>query len=172
MTTFLSKFKGSGDKLPPKASARAIMLAGLGGFIAIAAVASMTSSLTVSLIMGSFGASCLLLFGFPDVPLAQPRNTIGGHFLSSLVGLVFLYLLGPHWWTPAVGCGCAISLMIFTRTPHPPAAANPVIIYMAQPQPDWSFLLFPTLFGAVILTLIAVAYNNATREGKYPKYWF
>ena len=126
----------------------------------------------VLLIMGSFGASCLLLFGFPDVPLAQPRNTIGGHFLSSLVGLACLYLLGPHWWTPAIGCGCAISLMILTRTPHPPAAANPVIIYLAQPQPDWSFLIFPTLFGAVILTVISVIYNNATREGKYPKYWF
>jgi CBS-domain-containing membrane protein len=172
MTTFISKFKGCGEKLPPKAPLKAVFLAGLGGFIAIATVAFLTNSLTVMLIMGSFGASCLLLFGFPDVPLAQPRNTIGGHFLSSLVGLTFLTLLGPHWWTVALGTGVAIALMIYTRTPHPPAAANPVIIYLAQPQPDWSFLLFPTLFGAVIITFISVIYNNATREGKYPRYWF
>ena len=31
---------------------------------------------------------------------------------------------------------------------------------------------FPTLFGAVILTAISLVYNNATRENKYPRYWF
>jgi CBS-domain-containing membrane protein len=172
MTKFLNKFKGAGDKLPPETPLKVIGFAGLGAFIAIATVASLTNSLTVTLVMGSFGASCLLLFGFPDVPLAQPRNTIGGHFLSSFVGLAFLTMLGPHWWTVALATGSAIALMMYTRTAHPPAAANPVIIYLAQPQPDWSFLLFPTLFGAVTIMAISIVYNNATREGKYPRYWF
>jgi CBS-domain-containing membrane protein len=170
METFISKFKGGGEKLPPKAPLRAILLAGIGACTAIATVAFLTSSLSVTLMLGSFGASCLLLFGFPDVPLAQPRNMIGGHFLSSFIGLAFLTMLGPHWWTVALATGTAISLMVYTRTAHPPAAANPVIVYLSQP--DWSFLFFPTLFGSVLIMAISLVYNNATRENRYPRYWF
>ena len=41
--------------------------------------------LSLSLLLGSFGASCVLVFGFPDLPFSQPRNLVGGHVLSSLV---------------------------------------------------------------------------------------
>ncbi len=170
MTSFIGKFKGAGEKLPPKAPLRAIALAGVGACLAIGTVATLSSSMSVMLVLGSFGASCLLLFGFPDIPFAQPRNVIAGHFLSSFVGLAFLSIFGPHWWTVALATGTAISLMILTRTAHPPAGANPVIVYLSQP--DWSFLFFPTLFGAVIITAISLVYNNATRENKYPRYWF
>jgi CBS-domain-containing membrane protein len=170
MTSFIGKFKGAGEKIPPRPQYKSIGLSGVGGCLAIAVVAFLSNSLSVTLILGSFGASCLLLFGFPDVPFAQPRNVIGGHFLSSFIGLTFLYIFGPHWWTVALATGTAIALMIYTRTAHPPAGANPVIVYLSQP--DWSFLFFPTLFGAVILTAISLVYNNATRENKYPRYWF
>ena len=66
----------------------------LGGFLAIASVALLTDHLAVALVLGSFGASCVLVFGFPDVPFAQPRNVIAGHFLSSLIGLAFLTASG------------------------------------------------------------------------------
>jgi len=170
MTSFIDKFKGAGEKLPARHPYKAIGMAGAGGCLAIAIVAGLSSSLSVMLVLGSFGASCLILFGFPDIPFAQPRNVIGGHFLSSFVGLVFLTLFGPHWWSVALATGTAIALMIYTRTAHPPASANPVIVYLSQP--DWSFLFFPTLFGAVILTAISLVYNNATRENRYPRYWF
>jgi CBS-domain-containing membrane protein len=38
-------------------------------------------------------------------------------------------------------------------------------------QPSWGFLLFPTLVGALVLVAVALVYNNATRDAKYPKYW-
>jgi CBS-domain-containing membrane protein len=170
MTKFISKFKGAGDKLPPKSPAKFIALTWLGVFVAIGTVALSTDLLSTVLVLGSFGASCLLLFGFPDVPFAQPRNMVCGHFLASFVGLAFLTIFGPHWWCVAMATATAIALMIFTRTAHPPAGANPVIIYLSQP--DWSFLFFPTLFGSVIIMAISIIYNNATREGKYPRYWF
>ena len=91
------------------------------------------------------------------------------HFITSLVGLVFLTVLGPHWWSLALSVGTAIALMMLTRTVHPPAGSNPVIVFLSQPT--WSFLLFPTLLGAVVLVAVALIYNNATRDAKYPKYW-
>lgn len=169
MSSIIEKLKGDGAALPPKASPGAIMLAWLGGFIAIAAIAGLFESTAIPLVLGSFGASCVLVFGYPDVPFSQPRNVVVGHFLSSLSGLVFVTLCGPHWWSVAIAVATAIALMMATRTVHPPAGSNPVIIYLLHP--GWSFLLTPTLAGSLILVLVAVLYNNASREGRYPKYW-
>lgn len=169
MTPFLEKLKGDGAPLPPQPTNKSVAFAWLGGFLAIAAVATLTDYLSVALVLGSFGASCVLVFGYPDVPFSQPRNVIAGHFISSLVGMVFLAAFGPTWWSVAMAVGTAIALMMLTRTVHPPAGSNPVIIFLSQPA--WGFLLFPTLIGAVVVVAVALVYNNATRDTRYPKYW-
>lgn len=166
---FLAKLTGDGAALPAMASRTSILLAGLGGFLAMATVAAFTDYTASALLLGSFGASCVLVFGYPDVPFSQPRNVIAGHFISSLTGLLSLSVFGAHWWVVALAVGLAIMLMMLTRTVHPPAGSNPVIIFLTQPA--WGFLLFPTLVGAVLLVAVALLYNNATRDGKYPKYW-
>ena len=167
--SFMQKLKGDGNSLPPAPSKQAIMLAWLGGFLTIALLAKFTDLLSASLLLGSFGASCALVFGYPDAPFSQPRNVIIGHFLSSLVGLVFLKVFGYQWWSVALALGTAIALMMLTRTVHPPAGSNPVIIFLTHPS--WQFLLFPTLVGTIIIVLIALVYNNLTRKTNYPKYW-
>ena len=168
MEKLLEKMRGDGASLPPLASPRNIGLAALGGIIAIGVVAGLTQAVDQLLVLGSFGATCVLVFGFPDVPFSQPRNIVGGHFLSTLCGLIFLEI-SHSWWSVALAAGAAIAVMMATRTVHPPAGSNPVIVYLLQP--DWDFLWFPTLIGAVIVVAIALIYNNATREARYPKYW-
>jgi CBS-domain-containing membrane protein len=169
MLSFLGKLRGDGAALPPPPSLRQVLLAWLGGFLAIACIAGSGDALSISLLLGSFGASCVLVFGFPDLPFSQPRNLVFGHVLSSLVGLICLHLLGPGIWSLALAVSSAIALMMLTRSVHPPAGSNPVIIFLTQP--GWGFLFFPTLAGALILLLVALLYNNATRSGRYPKYW-
>jgi len=155
--------------MPPRASIKAISLAWFGGVLAITATAGLTNFLSVALILGSFGASCVLVFGYPEVPFSQPRNVILGHFLCSLVGLTFLNVFGPTWWSAALAVGTANALMMLTRTVHPPAGSNPVIVFLTKPA--WTFLLYPTLFGAVILVFVGFIYNNMVHENRYPKYW-
>ena len=169
MNDLFQKLKGDKAQLPPTPPARNIALAWLGGALAIGIIAGYAEGMTLALVLGSFGASCVLVFGYPDVPFSQPRHVIGGHFLSSLIGLVFLSTFGPHWWSVALAVGTAIAVMMWTGTVHPPAGSNPVIIYLIQP--DWSFLLTPTLAGAALLVAIAAIYNNVTRPTRYPKYW-
>jgi CBS-domain-containing membrane protein len=94
---------------------------------------------------------------------------IVGHVLSTLIGLAFVYFCGPQWWSVALAVGTAIAGMMLTRTVHPPAGSNPVIVFLLQP--GWDFALFPTLTGAVILVLVALIFHNATREARWPKYW-
>ena len=166
---FLQKLSGDHASLPPKSGLKLIILAGLGGTLAIGTVAWLAQSLETALVLGSFGASCVLVFGFPDSPFSQPRNVICGHLLSSLIGLSCLTFLGPHWWSVAIAAGLAISIMMWTRTVHPPAGSNPVIVFLTQPS--WSFLLLPTFAGSLILVLVALIYLNSTRTARYPKYW-
>lgn len=166
---FIEKFKGEGLALPPRASSQAIALAWLGGVLAIAVVATLSDWLTLALVLGSFGASCVLIFGYPDVPFSQPRNVIFGHFISSLIGLMFLAAFGAHWWSLALAVGTAIAAMMLTRTVHPPAGSNPVIVFLTKP--GWSFLWHPTLAGALLLVAVALIYNNVIRDTRYPKYW-
>lgn len=141
----------------------------LGGFLAIAVIVLLAQGLHVALVLGSFGASCVLVFGYPDVPFSQPRNVVLGHLVSTLVGLAFLHLCGPVWWSVSLAVGSAIALMMLARIVHPPAGSNPVIVFLLQP--GWDFAIFPTLTGAVLLVAVALGFHNLTREARWPKYW-
>ncbi len=169
MWHYLSKMRG-GAACPPRASLHLIALAGLGGIFAIAVVASLSQFAATPLILGSFGATCVLVFGFPESPFSQPRNVIVGHFLSSLTGLICLAAFGSQWWSIALAVGAAIALMMLTRAVHPPAGSNPVIVMLTLPT--WQFLFTPTLVGACLLVLVAVVFNNLPRERSYPQYWW
>jgi CBS-domain-containing membrane protein len=162
------KMRG-GAQAPSRASLRHIGISWLGGAVAIAAVALAANMTGSPLVLGSFGATCVLVFGFPESPFSQPRNIIGGHFLASLIGLIFLTVFGAHWWSMALAAGTAIAAMQLTRTVHPPAGSNPVIVMLSKP--GWSFLATPTLVGALILVLVAIAFNNTPKDREYPRYW-
>lgn len=167
--SLVAKLQGDGMARPPRPANSAIAKAWIGAVLAIAAVALAATSTQTALVLGSFGASCVLVFGYPDLPFSQPRNVAFGHILSSLTGLLFLTAFGPAWWSMALAAGTAVALMMATRTVHPPAGSNPIIVFLAQP--GWGFLLFPTAFGIAILLAVALVYNNVSREGRYPKYW-
>ena len=121
------------------------------------------------LLVGSLGASSLLLFGFPDSAFSQPRNFLIGNFICALIGLAFVHLIGESWWTAAFATGIAVAVMMITDTLHPPAAANPLIIFTLHS--GWSFLLFPTLCGDSVVLAAALIYHRFTRKERYPHYW-
>jgi CBS-domain-containing membrane protein len=141
----------------------------IGSFIAIAFVAWLAMLVAEPLLLGSLGASCVMLFAFPDLPFSQPRNVIGGHLLASLIGLACLHYLGTAWWVMPVALSLAIFLMVALGVVHPPAGSNPIIIFLGQS--NWGFLIFPTLTGVVVIVLVALVYNNLTRKTSYPIYW-
>ena len=148
-------------------SYKQLALAWLGAFISIATLTLLADYSEATLMLGSFGASCVLIFGFPSVPFSQPRNIILGHFFSSLIGLLCLHFLGDAWWSLALAVSSAIAFMMITGTVHPPAGSNPVIVFLSLAH--WDFLVFPTLLGSLFLLCAALIYNNM--HGKYPIYW-
>lgn len=167
--SYFQKFKGLSAPLPPAPSLKQIGFVWLGAFLAATAVGFLAYVTKQPLVMGSFGASIFVLFILPDTPFAQPRNVIGGHFVSTLIGLVFLHFIGPDWWSMALSLATALSLMQILKIPHPPAGSNPFIVFLVGA--NWEFLFIPTLIGAILLVVVSLFYNNLSSERSYPKYW-
>ena len=113
-------------------------------------------------LMAPFGASTVLVFGLPKSPLAQPKNVIFGHLLSAFVGVVFVTYVGVEPWSLGAATGVAIALMLVTKTTHPPAGANPVLIMLTAQS--WSFLLTPVAIGAAVIVAMGFLVNKLVHK--------
>lgn len=131
-----------------------ILYATLGAVVAISALSFVATSTQALMMLGSFGASALLLFALPEAALSQPRSVVGGHLSASLIALGCLALFGPQWWAIGLATGLAVGFMMFTRTVHPPAGSNAIIVFLAKP--GWLPLIFSTVAGTAMLIGIAV----------------
>ena len=107
-----------------------------------------------------------LVVGAPKLPLAQPRNVIGGQIVSALVG-VLVGLAGDSIWLAALAGGLALGAMMLVRMPHSPAAAT-AIIGVTTAVPGWEFVLLAG-GAAVVLVGIGLMGNRANRT-EYPIY--
>lgn len=162
--------RGDGSGPPPRSSLSVIAATVAAAIAIIAGLSYLTRELEIMLLLGSFAASALIVFAYPDSPFAQPRNVLLGHLIGAACGLLFLRFCHVSWWCDALAVGTAIGLMKLTRTVHPPACSNPLIVFALKP--GWTFLLFPTLTGAALIVGVALFYHNLRREARWPKYWF
>ena len=79
-------------------------------------------------LIGSFGASCVLVYGVIQSPLAQPRNLIGGHLVSAIIGVTIQKLIPDVLWIAApLAVSLSIVVMQITKTLHPPGGATALI---------------------------------------------
>lgn len=153
----------------------------LGAFTGIGLIGFLHSSyLSVSdnlFLVGSFGASSVLIYGVINSPLAQPRNLIGGHVISAIVGVTINYLIPEAWLAAALAVAIAIVLMQITKTLHPPGGATALIAIIGSEKIKsfgYAYVLSPILTGVIILLLVALVFNNMTSHRSYPanKHWF
>ncbi|WPR76379.1 HPP family protein [Algoriphagus sp. NG3] len=123
-------------------------------------------------LIGSFGASSVLVYGLIGSPLAQPRNLVGGHVVSALVGVTVNLLLPDTLWLAApLAVALSIVLMQMTRTLHPPGGATALIAVIGSEKVKalgYMYVLSPVLTGSLILLLVALIFNNMTSNRKYP----
>ncbi len=85
---------------PPRVGWGEIFWSWLGSFLGIAAVAFLHyrffEGTDLIMIIGSIGASAVLIYGAIKSPLAQPRNLLGGHIISALIGVTMVKVCGPY----------------------------------------------------------------------------
>ena len=129
----------------------------------------------LTLMVGSIGASAVLVYGAPRSPLAQPRNLVAGHLLSAIVGVACWKLLHPWPWLAAsVAVATAIALMHATRTLHPPGGATALIAVIGSPDVHalgFLYVLVPCTLAPLGLLAVALVVNNIPRFRRYPEYW-
>lgn len=133
--------------------------------------------LDFKLLVGSYGATAVLLYATPSAELAQPRNLMGGHTLSALVGVTCYKLLYLEWM-PQFAAASAVSLSIMvmslTGTMHPPGGATAIIAVIGSDTiHNQGYLFVPIIaLGALIMLLVALALDNLLKARTYPKHWW
>lgn len=175
---YLSKMKG-GAKSPPGVSTIELIWSWLGSALGIGICAYLSSLYfeprDMTLLIGSFGASAVLVYAAIKSPLAQPRNLIGGHVLSGLAGVACYQVFGNTiWLASAMAVSLAIVVMLSTKTLHPPGGATALIAVIGGAKIHnlgFLYAFIPAGTGAVILLVIALLVNNLSKNRRYPEYW-
>tara|TARA_B100001105_G_scaffold132819_1_gene106287 strand:- start:127 stop:603 length:477 start_codon:yes stop_codon:yes gene_type:complete len=143
-------------------------LAALFSSITIGALSLLTYKTSFGLfLMASFGASMVLLYGFPESPFAQPKNIFFGHLLTSFVGIMFLqYMPLPIFINIPFAVGVGVFLMIIFNVTHPPAGGNPIIVIIGGVS--FEYLINPVIFGCLIILFFGIVLNKFILKKKYP----
>jgi CBS-domain-containing membrane protein len=175
---YFQKMKGI-TKSPPAVSFGEIVWSWIGAFLGILPVAclnyNMFDNLDFVFIIGSFGASAVLIYGAVRSPLAQPRNLIGGHIISALIGVAAFKLFYWHLGlASALAVSTAIAAMHATKTLHPPGGATALIAVIGSEkihQLGFFYALLPVGLGASIMLVVALVVNNISKKRRYPEFW-
>lgn len=171
---------GEVSKRPPVVNKKEIAFSALSSFAGIGLCAFLSSyffePLGSTLLIGSFGASAVLVYAAIRSPLAQPRNLIGGHIISAIAGVACYNLFSFNLCIAAAAAvSIAILAMLSTNTLHPPGGATALIAVIGGTEIHelgYFYALFPVAAGAAVLLLVALAVNKILPDRKYPEYWF
>ncbi|AOC95739.1 HPP family protein [Flavobacterium anhuiense] len=150
----------------------------LGSFVGIGILAYLESSQftgsDVVYLIGSFGASSVLIYGIIQSPFSQPRNLIGGHLISAFIGVTVNKLVPDIVWiTAPLAVSLSIIFMQITKTLHPPGGATALIAVTGSAQIKglgYMYVISPVLVGVLILFVIALIFNNITPSRSYPSH--
>jgi CBS-domain-containing membrane protein len=179
MKEYFLKMKGGGTS-PPRVGISEVLWSWLGSFAGIGILGYLSSSYfeprDMTMIIGSFGASAVLVYAAIKSPLAQPRNLVGGHILSGLAGVLCYQFFGENiWMAAALAVSLSIALMLITKTLHPSGGATALIAVIGSEQIHnlgFFYAFVPAGLGAFILLIVALFVNNLSKNRKYPEYWF
>jgi CBS-domain-containing membrane protein len=150
----------------------------VGSFLGIGILAYLQSRTLadsdVLFLIGSFGASSVLIYGVIQSPLSQPRNLVGGHIISAIVGVTIAKLVPDViWLASALAVSISIILMQMTKTLHPPGGATALIAVTGSAHIKalgYWYVISPVLIGVLILLVIALVVNNMTPNRYYPNH--
>lgn len=109
-------------------------------------------------LLASLGGTAVFLFGLTRAPAAQPRALMGGHLGGAFIGIACYQAFGEFLWVYGLALVLALCFMLLTRTVHPPAGANPLL--MIYVHAGWAALWQPVLLGIGALMLVALVWSR------------
>ena len=157
------------SKAPARPKLRALAVATATSIVALVVLVAVGQLLGQTMLIPSLAATMALVAGGSSLPMAQPRNVIGGQLVSAVVAFVVLAIAGSSVWAAAVAGGLALGVMLLLRVSHSPATATVVIVVLEKPEIVRFLALL--LLGTVILVAVGVVSARANRT-TYPLYWW
>ena len=147
------------------------IVSGFSAAIVIGVLAFLTLRTSAGIwLMFSFGATVFIVFVLYNLETAQPKNIFFGHLVSILVGIIFNEVMGFSFYSLGLSVGVAITLMVYLKVMHPPAASNPLVALFMDLSYD--FILFPVIIGTITIILMSILINRIILKRKYPTKWF
>jgi CBS-domain-containing membrane protein len=144
--------------------------AAVGASIAIAVALWFVADGRSPFLLASLGGSTVFLFALTDSEAAQPRALFGGHLGGALIGILAFRFFGDALWVSVLAVVLTMVFMIFTRTIHPPAGANPLL--MVHNHAGMGILIKPVLLGAGLIFITAMIWSRIRPGKSYPVNWW
>ena len=133
---------------------------GLSAAFVICVLSALTFESSIGVwLMFSFGSSAFILFVFHDSEFARAKNVFFGHLISIIIGILFNQYMGVSTISLGLSVGICVTLMMYLKISHPPAAANPIIAMFADVSYD--FILFPVMAGSLVLIVLSSFINRS-----------
>jgi len=163
------------DEDPHPASHMEKLLSAMGAFLGILGVMMISHSVLggpgTALVVTSMGASAVLLFAAPHSPLSQPWPVLGGHMLSSAVGITCVLLIPDTLTAAALAVALSIAAMYYLRCLHPPGGAAALAVVLggdAVHTLGYAYLVTPLLLNVLVLLSVAMLFNAPFIHRRYP----
>ena len=144
------------------------IVSGISAAIVIVILAFLTLETSAGVwLMFSFGATVFIVFVLYDLETAQPKNIFFGHLISIIVGIIFNETIGLSFYSLGLSVGVAVTLMVYFKVMHPPAASNPLVALFMDLSFD--YILFPVVAGTIVIILLSILINKIILKRNYPK---
>ena len=142
----------------------------LGAVVGITVALALAGPSASPFLLASLGGSAVFLFGLTRAPAAQPRALFGGHVGGALIGIACFQCFGDALWVYALAQAVTLAYMLLTKTVHPPAGANPLI--MVYSHAGFTSLWQPVFVGAFSLAAVAFVWSRLVPGlVRYPVVW-
>ena len=147
------------------------VISGISAAAVIGVLAFLTLRTSAGIwLMFSFGATVFLVFALHNLETAQPKNIFFGHLVSIIVGIIFNETIGFSFYSLGLSVGVAVTLMVYLKVMHPPAASNHLVVLFTDVSFD--FILFPVITGTILIILMSFFINKIILKRNYPTKWF
>lgn len=147
-----------------------ILLQMLGPIFSIVIICWLFIYIQATILIPSFGSTIILIYSSSHTQAAQPRSILGGHILSSIIGIVVGYLIGNEWLSVTLTLALCFLIMLLVNTTHPPAGGTGLV--MALSHQLQLLIIAKLVFGIFVLLLSVLVIDKFILKVGYLDIWF